>query len=225
MTRCSGHAILRGAALALALTWGGAGLSRAADAPVPVMAPAARFVPILATPETLARLRSGGFVLYLRHGHTDSTRSDRLPAVDLDDCSTQRPLTEAGRLMSARVGEAMRQAQIPLGEIRTSPLCRARETALAAFPDQPLILDPELIYTANFTDAQKAPIIAHIRALLSAPVPPGHNRLLVGHAPNLMDLMNYFPKESTLVIFRPMGGTDFEYIASIPLGSWPNLLK
>ena len=43
------------------------------------------------------------------------------------------------------------------------------------------------------------------------------NRLLLAHASNLMDLMGYFPKEGTLVVFRPLGDpAGFEYIASIP---------
>lgn len=190
--------------------------------------PARSFVEIPATAQTLRELRAGGFVLYLRHGNTDNSRPDRVPAVDLDDCSTQRPLSEEGRIVSASVGEAIRRARIPLGEIRVSPLCRARDSAVAAFPEQEWKVDGELMYTANLTDAQKAPIIAHTRELLSTP-PPAGNRLLLAHAPNLMDLIGYFPKEGTLVIFRPhaphgKAGAGFDYVASVPPALWQTLL-
>jgi phosphohistidine phosphatase SixA len=188
-------------------------------------AAAARFAEIRATPQTLEQLRQGGFVLYLRHGFTDNSKGDRASGVDLNDCATQRPLSPAGVKISAQVGEAMRQAKIPIGEIRVSPLCRVRDTVEQAFPGVPYTVDNNLMYTANLTDAQKAPIIANTRKLLSAPVAAGTNRLLIAHAPNVMDLIGYFPKEATLIIFRPNKNQEgFEYIASIRSGQWADLL-
>lgn len=198
--------------------------ARATDALATAPAHSAKFIEIPATKTTLELLRSGGFTLYMRHGHTDNQRADQAPAVDLNDCATQRPLTEEGRQTATRVGEALRQARIPIGEIHASPLCRAKETTAAAFPASTFTLDPDLMYTANLTDAQKAPILENTRRLLSTPPAPGSNRLLVAHAPNLMDLIGYFPKEATVVIFRPQGDAGFEYIASIPPGLWPELL-
>jgi phosphohistidine phosphatase SixA len=186
---------------------------------------AAKFAEIPATKEILKQLRLGGFVLYLRHGNTDNSRPDRVPSVDLKDCSTQRPLTEAGRREARVVGEAMLQARIPIGEVRSSPLCRAKDTALAALPGQAFVIDDDLIYTANLTDVQKAPILANTKRLLSTPVAGGKNRLIIAHAPILMDLIGYFPKEVALVIFRPKGEAGFEYLASIPAAHWPELLR
>jgi phosphohistidine phosphatase SixA len=198
----------------------------ASSAASPASAPAAStFVEVPASAELLAKVRNGGFVLYLRHGHTDNSRSDRMPAVDLNDCSTQRPLTEQGRQLAKRVGEAVRKARLPINEIRISPLCRVKGTAAAAFPGKPVTIDKLLMYTANLTDVQKAPIIANTRSLLSAPTAPGSNRLLVAHAPNLMDLIGYFPKEGTLVIFRPRGEAGFEYLGSVTPTRWPELLR
>lgn len=82
---------------------------------------AAKFVEVAGTPETLRQLRAGGYALYLRHGATDNSKSDRVPAVDLADCSTQRPLTEAGRQMAAGVGSAPRGMDMAL---ITSPAWR-----------------------------------------------------------------------------------------------------
>jgi phosphohistidine phosphatase SixA len=183
------------------------------------------FVEIAATPALLGKLRRGGFVLYLRHGSTDNTRPDQVPLVDFDDCASQRPLTPEGRKMAARVGQAMRHAQIPVADVRVSPLCRTRETIGAAFPRLPYTVDPELVYTANLTDQQKMPIISNTRRLLSAPVRAGANRLLVAHGPNLMDLIGYFPKEGTLVVFEPKGEAGFAYIGSIPPALWTGLSR
>lgn len=202
-------------------------LTTAAAAPVAAQSPVPeKFVETPATVETLRDLRGGGFTLFLRHGPTDNSRPDRMPQVDVNDCSTQRPLTEDGRMTAVRLGGYLKQLAIPIGAIHSSPLCRARETAVAAFPEsQAVIVEPNLIYTANMTASQKLPILEETRRLLSTPVPPGSNRLVIAHGPNLMDLIGYFPKEATLVIFRPLGGGFMDYVASIPVSRWPELME
>lgn len=190
-----------------------------------VAAEPAAFVEKPVTPALIKQLRAGGYVLYMRHGNTDTSRPDRVPSVDLNDCSTQRPLTEEGVRVVARVGEAIRKAKIPVGEIFSSPLCRAKESAAAAFGAN-FTVNNLLMYTANMTSEEKKPVIEQTRALLSAAVPAGTNRVLVAHAPNLMDLMGYFPKpEGTLVIFRPLGDGGFEYLGNIAPQQWQEVLR
>lgn len=173
----------------------------------------------------LSALREGGYVLYLRHGPTDNSRVDRAPNVDLADCSTQRPLTDAGRQMMTEVGRQLRTARIPVADIHVSPLCRTRESAEAAFPGRKATIDTQLIYLAFMTTGEKAPIVANTRRLLSTPVPAGGNRVVLAHGPNLMDLIGYFPTEGTLVVFRPKGGNAFDYLGSIPPAHWANLIR
>lgn len=191
-------------------------LAMAADEPLP-------FAEKPATPALIDQLRSGGYVLYMRHGNTDNSRPDRTPKVDLNDCNTQRPLTAEGRKMAARVGEYIRKAKIPVGEVLSSPLCRAKESAEAAFGH--FDVEINLIYSGNMTDAEKIPVNKKTRELLSRPVPAKTNRVLVAHAPNLMDVMGYFPKyDGTVVVFRPHAEKGFEYVGSILPAQWDELL-
>jgi phosphohistidine phosphatase SixA len=186
------------------------------------------FVEKMATPPLLAELRKGGYVLYMRHGTTDNSRADRAPAVDLNDCTTQRVLNDEGRKLAAGVGQAIAKAKIPVGEVFHSPMCRARESAELAFPALRAKLQPEpyLAYTANLTAEEKKPVLAATRKLVSTQVPAGSNRVLVAHAPNMADLMGYFVKpEGTVVVLRPLGNGQFEYLASIPPSLWAALLK
>lgn len=180
------------------------------------------FAEKLADKALLQQVRHGGYVLYMRHGTTDNSRPDRTPSVDLDDCATQRPLTDEGRQLAARVGESVRKAKLPIADIHVSPLCRAKESAGAAF-GQKFQVNKDLMYTANLTSEQKKPILEATRQLLSRAVAAGSNRVIVAHAPNLMDLIGYFPKEATLVIFQPRGDGRFDYLASIPPGRWAEL--
>ena len=181
------------------------------------------FVEKPATRVLIDKLRSGGYVLYMRHANTDKSRLDRVPQVDLNDCNTQRPLSVEGRKLAAQVGEYIREAKIPVGEVLSSPLCRAKETAEAAFGH--FDVEINLMYSGNMTDAEKIPVNKKTRELLSKPVQAKTNRLIVAHAPGLMDVMGYFPKpEGTVVVFRPDPKKGFEYLGSIAPGLWHELL-
>jgi phosphohistidine phosphatase SixA len=200
-------------------------LSQAAPAFEPVLIPETPdFVTKPLTPSIVKQLREGGYVLYMRHGNTDITRPDRLPSIDINDCSTQRPLTAEGRRVAARVGAAIRQAKIPLGEIFSSPMCRAKETALAAFGKNFTIIHL-LMFTSNMTDADKAPVLEATRELISRPVQGKVNRVVVAHTQNLMEIMGYLPKpEGVVVIIKPLGDKRFKYIASVAPRQWKTIL-
>ncbi|TWI64610.1 phosphohistidine phosphatase SixA [Desulfobotulus alkaliphilus] len=179
---------------------------------------------IPANPALLEKIRSGGYVLYMRHGRTDPHQPDQVP-IDLEDCATQRPLIDQGRAEIIMVGKALRRAGIPISTVLVSPLCRAVESALLAFgPD--FQVENKLMYTAHLTSRQKLPIIARTLELIATPVSePEQNRMLVAHAPNLADIMGYFPeREGTVIVFRPLGNGKYEYIASILPEDWDGLL-
>lgn len=206
-----------GCALALCCLWGGA---HAAET-LPALAP---FVERFADKALLTQIQRGGFVLYMRHGTTDNSRADQAPRIDLSDCRTQRQLNNAGRKMAVSVGQAMRQARIPISTVLHSPLCRTRETAELAFPTLRLQPENNLAYSGNLTSEEKKPVLAATRKLLSEPAPAGSNRVVVAHAPNMADLIGYFVKpEGTVVVIRPLGDGRFEYVASIPPTLWAQL--
>ena len=187
--------------------------------------PHPKFIELSPSAQTLQQLKSGGLVLFLRHGSTDNSHPDRYPAVDLADCRTQRLLSEAGVQMMRRNGEAMRRLQISIVELLVSPMCRTRDSAAAAFPTIKPVVDKQLMYLSDLSsEAEKAAALARTRQLLSQPVKGRGNRLVLAHAPNLSELMGYFPREGTLVIFRPLGeGRGYDYLGSIYPTGWDGL--
>lgn len=186
------------------------------------------FQEIPATRELINHLKTGGYVLYMRHANTNTSIPDAVPRVDLNDCATQRNLNDEGRKLAAAIGRQIRASGIPVVEVIHSPFCRTRETAQLAFagPGVKLREEPLLAYASNMTTEEKKPVLDMTRQLLSAPVAAGTNRMLVGHAQNLAELINVFLKpEAAMVVFRPLGGGRFEYVASIPPAAWADLLK
>jgi len=48
---------------------------------------------------------------------------------DVDDCATQRNLSADGRRQAIRMGRQLRERDVPVARVVSSPWCRARETA------------------------------------------------------------------------------------------------
>jgi phosphohistidine phosphatase SixA len=53
--------------------------------------------------------------------------------LNVDDCATQRNLTDRGRDHARAIGAAIRALGVPIGSVPASPLCRTMETAILAF--------------------------------------------------------------------------------------------
>jgi broad specificity phosphatase PhoE len=77
-------------------------------------------------------VRGGGHVLIIRHALTTPGFGDP-PGFKLEQCSTQRNLSDEGRAQARRMGGGLRERKVPIGEVLSSPWCRCVETAKLAF--------------------------------------------------------------------------------------------
>src|SRR4051812_49334848 len=84
-----------------------------------------------------ALLKEGGQVVLMRHGATNPGVGDP-PGMRLEDCATQRNLSEDGRREAAQAGAALREKGILVSQVISSPWCRCIETAKLAFRREPL---------------------------------------------------------------------------------------
>ncbi|GHD10342.1 histidine phosphatase family protein [Tianweitania populi] len=87
--------------------------------------------PASATEAGWALLREGGHVVLLRHGYAAGTTDS--PKIDLDDCRTQRGLSDRGKQQARRIGSLFAARAEPVEQVYTSRFCRTRETADLAF--------------------------------------------------------------------------------------------
>lgn len=78
-----------------------------------------------------ARLREGGTVLALRHALAPGTFDP--PGFRLDDCRTQRNLSDEGRAQARAIGAWLATRGLRPTRVRSSPWCRCLETARLAF--------------------------------------------------------------------------------------------
>jgi len=170
--------------------------------------------------ELLAALRAGGYVIYFRHADTDHSRQDQ-PPVNLEDCATQRLLSEKGRANSRAIGEAIRALDVPIGPVLASPLCRTVETAVLAFGSA----EKSMATREGGPEPVGSPgRYAALRALLSTPPPLGKNTAIIGHAYPYYTLIGkgQMLEEGEAAIVRPRG-TSFEEVARLGLKQWREL--
>ena len=73
-----------------------------------------------------------GTVILMRHAQTEPGVGDP-PGFRLDQCSSQRNLSDAGRAQAARVKVAFADQGITPAEVRSSAWCRCLDTARLAF--------------------------------------------------------------------------------------------
>lgn len=91
------------------------------------------FCPVRADESFWHQLAVGGCAVLLRHARTVPGLGDP-PGYRLDDCSTQRNLSEAGRAEARLFGAGFAQRGARVDEVLSSRWCRCLETARLAFP-------------------------------------------------------------------------------------------
>lgn len=152
----------------------------------------------------LASLRSGGNIVLIRHAATEPGIGD--PAdFRVDDCSTQRNLSEAGREDARRMGEALRAAGVPIAAVRSSRWCRCLETAELAFGAwhavEPWAVLDSLFGRAGEREARRTRMLD-----AAAGVPADGNWVWVTHQANITALTGEFTAMGEALVVRPDAG-------------------
>jgi phosphohistidine phosphatase SixA len=168
-------------------------------------------------------LQAGGYVIYFRHAATDQTQVES-NRVALEDCRTQRNLTEMGREQARTIGTAFSALHIKVSKLFSSPYCRAVDTAKLAFGDPIVLPDLAPSIVKNEIEAKRgAQVLAEI---LKTRPPEGTNVVVVSHLGNLKDAVGVWPdSEGAAHIFTPDGTGKTSYLARIGPEEWPALIQ
>ncbi|MGE3678372.1 MAG: histidine phosphatase family protein [Burkholderiales bacterium] len=153
-----------------------------------------------------ALLKGGGQVVMMRHALTVPGTGDP-PGMRLDDCATQRNLSDEGRADARRAGDAFRARGIPVGRILSSPWCRCIETAELAFGRTP---ETSTALSNLFTRPQnRDKQVRAMQALVSAR-PRDGNLVLVSHGSTISALTGVYLGAGEFVVVTPLGGGKFK---------------
>ncbi|HJT82537.1 MAG TPA: phosphohistidine phosphatase SixA [Chthoniobacterales bacterium] len=111
-------------------------------------------------------------VYFLRHGEADWPNWDRS-----DD---ERPLTERGKKEMRKVAKFLRELDVPLEEIVSSPLLRARQTADAVADRFQMQVREHEFLAGGFNVSALQELIRKF---------PVNNLMLVGHEPSFSEVI------------------------------------
>jgi phosphohistidine phosphatase SixA len=167
----------------------------------------------------IEQLRSGGYVLYMRHTSTDFSQNDSMSR-SYEDCANQRNLTDKGRAEARSIGEHVKRLDIPIGEVLASPFCRTLETARLVFgkarpmtevrggparPDDPARYEP-------------------LTKILSTKIGKKENLAIAGHGNPFHAVAGPpYLAEGEMAVVQPEGNGRFRVIARIRLEDWSGL--
>ena len=154
-----------------------------------------------------ALLRRGGCVVLMRHALTEPGIGDP-PGFRLDQCSTQRKLSEAGREQARRVGAAFTRESVPIDEVRSSAWCRCTETAELAFGRHTVWAPINSFFNDATGPAQTLEVLRAVRGL-AAP----KNLMLVTHQVNISALTGAFLSMGEVFVTRPAAGDRLPVLA------------
>ena len=155
------------------------------------------------------RLAQGKAVALMRHASAPGFSDP--PDFSVDDCSTQRNLSEAGRAEARTIGASIRAHGIDNAAVRSSQWCRCLDTArLLGFG--PVVPTPALNSFFEQRDRADAQTRA-ARALLADTTVSGA-RIWVTHQVNISALTGLTTRPGEIVVVAPRDG-DIEVLGRL----------
>lgn len=146
-----------------------------------------------------AALKAGGHVALIRHAATVGGAGDP-PGFRLDDCASQRNLTEVGRAQARRLGERFRAEGVTVTKVLSSEWCRCRETA-ALMALGPIETAPT--FNNAFTLRERIDALtAGAGSVIAAWRGPG-TLVISTHGANIRPLTGIDPGEGGIVVVVP----------------------
>ena len=142
------------------------------------------------------QLEDGGKLIFIRHAYAPGNGD---PAgFNLNDCSTQRNLSDDGRKQAQRIGEFFTKNKIGIDKVLSSEWCRCKETAKIAFKNYSTNSFLNSFYSAKFFKNKDKQITAfnnYIKNFKSK-----KNLILVTHYVFISEVLNYGPSSGEIVV-------------------------
>ena len=142
------------------------------------------------------QLEGGGKLIFIRHAYAPGNGD---PAgFNLNDCSTQRNLSDDGRKQAQRIGEFFTKNKIEIDKVLSSEWCRCKETAKIAFKNYSTNSFLNSFYSAKFSKNKDKQVVAFNNYLKN--LESKKNLILVTHYVFISEVLNYGPSSGEIVV-------------------------
>ncbi len=162
-----------------------------------------------------AALHLGGHVALMRHTDAPGGFGDP-PGFRLDDCATQRNLSEKGRDDAKAAGAKLKAERITIGKLLSSPWCRCIDTA-RLMDLGPMEIAPTFSNVVVLRD-QRATLTEGARAVIGGWKGPG-TLLVVTHGANIQALIGYNPASGETVVVAAGPDGAIREVGRIPISA------
>ena len=161
--------------------------------------------------QILEILKKGGNLIFIRHAYAPGGGDP--DNFDINDCSTQRNLSDSGREQSKKIGNFFIKNNIPISLVISSKWCRCKETARIAFKDFKTKNFLNSFYSEKFSKNKKLQMKNLKRYIDNWD--ESENLVLVTHYVVISEALGYAPSSGEIVIanksLKKIGNIKIDY--------------
>ena len=142
------------------------------------------------------QMKEGGKLIFIRHAYAPGGGDPN--NFNLNDCSTQRNLSNEGKNQAKNIGEFFRKNKIKIKKVISSEWCRCKDTSSLAFGSFETKNFLNSFYSSKFAknkNSQMLDLRKYIKNFKSK-----KNLVLVTHYVVISEALNYAPSSGEIVI-------------------------
>ena len=144
----------------------------------------------------ISELQKGGKLIFIRHAYAPGGGDP--DNFNIKDCTTQRNLSDSGRVQSQKIGNFFKENKILIGKVYSSEWCRCKETASIAFKKYETKTFLNSFFSAKFANNKKKQIIDFDKFIRTWN--KEQNLVFVTHYVVISELLNYAPSSGEIII-------------------------
>ena len=159
----------------------------------------------------IENLKAGGKLIFIRHAYAPGGGDPE--NFNIYDCSTQRNLSESGRIQSRKIGNFFTENKIKIENVYSSEWCRCKETASLAFKNFKTKSFLNSFFSSKFAQNKNSQIRDFQKFLLDWDEKT--NLIFVTHYVVISEILDYPSSSGEIVIsnknFKIIDTLEIEY--------------
>ncbi len=159
----------------------------------------------------IENLKVGGKLIFIRHAYAPGGGDPK--NFNIHDCSTQRNLSESGRIQSRKIGNFFTKNKIKIENVYSSEWCRCKETASLAFENFKTKSFLNSFFSSKFAQNKNSQMRDFQKFLLNWDEKT--NLIFVTHYVVISEILNYPSSSGEIVIsnknFKIIDTLEIEY--------------
>ena len=161
--------------------------------------------------EIINNLEKGGNLIFIRHAYAPGNGDPE--NFDINNCETQRNLSQSGRLQSKKIGNFFKENDVTIFKVFSSEWCRCKETAKLAFTNFETKDFLNSFFSAKFANNKNKQMLDlknYVKKFKG-----NENLIFVTHYVVISEALDYAPSSGEIVIsdknFNKIGSIEIDF--------------